>query len=302
MSIFNAKEIKKDFPIFNRKIHGSKNLIYFDNAATTQRPQPVIESITNFYTNYNANVHRAVHTLSYEATVKYENAHKKVAKFINAKSYREIIFTRSTTEALNLLAYSLGLWQLKEGEEILLSLMEHHSNLVPWQQIARLKNLKLKFIPVDNKGELVLTNLEKLITKKTKIVSITGASNVLGTINPVKEIFALAKENNCLTILDAAQLLPHCKVNVQDLNCDFLVASGHKLLAPFGIGFLYGKKELLENLHPFLFGGDMIETVTTENATWNELPWKFEAGTPNVSGGIALGTAIDYLNNLLLTK
>lgn len=298
MLIFKAQEIKKDFPIFAKKIHNTKNLIYFDNAATTQRPKQVIEALNNFYSNYNANVHRAVYTLSYQATVAYENAHKKVAKFINAESYREIIFTRSTTESLNLLAYSLGLWKLKEGDEILISLMEHHSNIVPWQQIAKLKNLKLKFIPVDNKGEFILDDLEKLITEKTKIVSITGASNVLGTINPVKKIFTLAKKNNCLTILDAAQLVPHIKVDVQDLNCDFLVASGHKLLAPFGIGFLYGKRNLLEEMQPFLSGGDMITKVTLEGASWNELPWKFEAGTPNVGGGIALGEALDYLTNL----
>lgn len=291
------ENIRNDFPIFNRLVNGRK-LIYFDNAATTQRPVQVIQAIRDYYENKNANIHRAVHTLSYEATVLYENAHKKVARFINAKNMREIVFTRNATEAINLVAHAWGLWNLHEGDEVIVSLMEHHSNIVPWQMLKKLRGIKLRFIPVDDSGELLIDEYRNMLNERTKLVAITHCSNVLGTINPVKEIVRTAKEAGAITLVDAAQSAPHIPVDVQDIGCDFLVASGHKMLGPTGTGFLYGREELLEKMEPFNYGGDMIEKVTTEGATWNELPWKYEAGTPNISGGIGLGAAVDYLTDL----
>ncbi|GBD38889.1 putative cysteine desulfurase [bacterium HR37] len=290
-------EIRKDFPIFERKIRG-KPLIYLDNAATTQKPRSVIESEKRFYEEINANIHRAVYTLSYEATVLYEEAHKKVADFIGAKSWREIVFTRNATESINLVAYGWGLRRLKEGDEVLLTIMEHHSNIVPWQMLRDLKGITLRFLDVDSEGRLDLDKLPNLLSEKTKLVSIIHASNVLGVINPVKYIINEAKKVGALVLVDAAQSIPHIPIDVGDLGCDFLVASGHKMLGPTGIGFLYGRSELLDSMDPFLYGGDMIETVTLDKATWNELPWKFEAGTPNIAGGIGLGVAIDYLNKI----
>jgi len=289
--------IKDDFPIFRRRVNG-KELIYFDNAATTQRPLQVISRIRDYYENMNANIHRAVHTLSYEATVLYEEAHKKVAKFINARSMREIVFTRNATEAINLVAYGWGLWTLKEGDEVIISIMEHHSNIVPWQMLRRLKGIRLNYIPVDDNGDLRLDEYRRMLNGRTKLVAITHCSNVLGTINPVKEMVSMAKEFGAITLVDAAQSVPHIPVDVQEIQCDFLVASGHKMLGPTGTGFLYGKEDLLTQMEPFNYGGDMIDRVTMENATWNELPWKYEAGTPNISGGIGLGAAIDYLLDL----
>lgn len=289
--------IKKDFPIFERSIRG-KPLIYFDNAATTQRPRQVIESIKEFYSNHNANIHRAVHLLSYEATQMYEEAHKKTALFIGAESWSEIVFTRNATEALNLIAYAWGLWNLKEGDEILLTLMEHHSNIVPWQMLKKLKNIKIKYVNVRKEGRIDLEDYKRKLTDNVKIVSLIHASNVLGSINPIKEMIKLAKEIGAIAVVDAAQSIPHILVNVKEIGCDFLVASGHKMLGPTGIGFLYGKRELLENMNPFLYGGDMIEKVSVDEATWNELPWKYEAGTPNIANGIGLSSAIDYLNNI----
>lgn len=297
MPVVLRKNIREDFPIFRRLVNG-KNLIYFDSAATSQRPIQVISAIRDYYENKNANIHRAVHTLSYEATVLYENAHKKVAKFINARSMREIIFTRNATEAINLIAHAWGLWNLHEGDEVILSLMEHHSNIVPWQMLARQRGIKLKFIPVADNGDLILDEYRNMLSQKTKLVGITHSSNVLGTINPVVEIIKEAKKFGALTLVDAAQSVPHISVDVQEIDCDFLVASGHKMLGPTGTGFLYGREELLEKMEPFNYGGDMIEKVTTEKATWNELPWKYEAGTPNISGGIGLGAAVDYLTEL----
>jgi cysteine desulfurase/selenocysteine lyase len=290
-------EIRKDFPIFERKIRG-KPLIYLDNAATTQKPRSVIESEKRFYEEINANIHRAVYTLSYEATVLYEEAHKKVADFIGAKSWREIVFTRNATESINLVAYGWGLRRLKEGDEVILTIMEHHSNIVPWQMLRDLKGITLRFLDVDSEGRLDLDKLHNLLSEKTKLVSIIHASNVLGVINPVKYIINEAKKVGALVLVDAAQSIPHIPIDVGDLGCDFLVASGHKMLGPTGIGFLYGRSELLDSMDPFLYGGDMIETVTLDKATWNELPWKFEAGTPNIAGGIGLGVAIDYLNKI----
>ncbi len=290
----DPRVLRRDFPIFTRTVH-EKPLIYLDNAATSQRPQVVIDAITDYYRRYNANVHRAVHTLSHEASVAYEEAHKKAARFVNARSWREIVFTRNATEAINLVAYAWGLYNLQPGDEVLVTIMEHHSNLVPWQMLRELKKIQLTFLDVTDEGRLNLAELPKLLTRRTKLVGIIYASNVLGTINPVGEIIEEAKRVGAVTVIDAAQAAPHIPIDVQALNCDFLAVSGHKMLGPTGIGFLYGRRELLEAMHPFLHGGDMISTVTTESVTFNDLPWKFEAGTPNIAGGIGLGAAIEYL-------
>ena len=290
----DPRVLRRDFPIFTRTVH-EKPLIYLDNAATSQRPQVVIDAITDYYRRYNANVHRAVHTLSHEASVAYEEAHKKAARFVNARSWREIVFTRNATEAINLVAYAWGLYNLQPGDEVLVTIMEHHSNLVPWQMLRELKKIQLTFLDVTDEGRLNLAELPKLLTRRTKLVGIIYASNVLGTINPVGEIIEEAKRVGAVTVIDAAQAAPHIPIDVQALNCDFLAVSGHKMLGPTGIGFLYGRRELLESMHPFLHGGDMISTVTTESVTFNDLPWKFEAGTPNIAGGIGLGAAIEYL-------
>jgi cysteine desulfurase/selenocysteine lyase len=297
----NAYEIRNDFPILERKIRG-KPLIYLDNAATTQKPISVIEAEKRFYEETNANIHRAVHTLSYESTVLYQDAHKKVADFMGAKSWREIVFTRNATESINLVAYGWGLHNLKEGDEVLITIMEHHSDIVPWQMLRNLKGIKLRFLDVDDEGRLKLDELPKLLSERTKLVGIIHASNVLGTVNPLEEIIKEANKVGALVLVDAAQSVPHFSIDVTRLGCDFLVASGHKMLAPTGTGFLYGRRELLEAMEPFLYGGDMIETVTVEKATWNELPWKYEAGTPNIAGAIGLGAAVDYLNRLGMEK
>ncbi len=294
---FDPDIIKKDFPVFERRVNG-KPLIYLDNAATTQKPASVIECIDNYYRNHNSNIHRGVHTLSYESTVMYEDAHKKVAKYIGADSWEEIIFTRNATESINLVAYGWGLHKLREGDEVLITIMEHHSNIVPWQMLRDVKGIKINILGVDENGDLDLSNLSKLLTEKTKLVSIIHASNVLGTINPVHQIAEQARRVGALVLIDAAQSVPHFPVDVQEIGCDFLVASGHKMLGPTGIGFLYGRRELLEDMEPFMYGGDMIEKVTFERSTWNVLPWKFEAGTPNIAGGIGLGAAVDYLQKV----
>ena len=298
---FNAYEIRNDFPILERKIRG-KPLIYLDNAATTQKPISVIEAEKRFYEETNANIHRAVHTLSYESTVLYQDSHKKVANFIGANSWREIIFTRNATESINLVAYGWGLHNLKEGDEVLITIMEHHSNIVPWQMVRNSRGIKLRFLDVDDTGRLKLDELPKLLSERTKLVGIIHASNVLGTVNPLEEIIKEAKKVGALVLVDAAQSVPHFPLDVNQIGCDFLVASGHKMLAPTGTGFLYGRRELLDQMEPFLYGGDMIETVTVEKATWNELPWKYEAGTPNIAGGIGLGAAVDYLRKLGMEK
>ncbi len=294
LKMFDPYEIRKDFPILERKIRG-KTLVYLDNAATTQKPRSVINALRNFYERTNANVHRAVHTLSYESSQLYEESHKKVAKFIGAKSWQEIVFTRNATEAINLVAYGWGLHNLKKGDEVLITIMEHHSNFVPWQMLRDLKGVDLKVLDIDENGKLRLDNLRELLSERTKIVSLVHVSNVLGYKNPVKLIVEEARKVGALILVDAAQSLPHIPVNVSELDCDFLVASGHKMLGPTGVGFLYGKRNLLEAMEPFNYGGDMIDKVTIEKTTWNELPWKFEAGTPNISGVIGLGAAVDYL-------
>ena len=294
MKLLSMNEINEEFPILNRKING-KRMVYLDSAATSQKPLQVIKAVDDYYRNYNANVHRGIYQLSVEATEAYESAHDEVASLINANP-EEIIFTRGTTESLNLVAYSLGN-KIKDGE-ILLSKMEHHSNLVPWQQLAKRNNLKLKFFNLTENGELDLSNINELINKNTKIVSLTQVSNVLGTINPVKEIAKIAHDSNALFVADSAQGVPHMEVNVKNLDVDFLAFSGHKMLAPTGIGALYGKKEILEEMDPFMFGGDMIREVKLNESTWNTLPWKFEAGTPNISGGIGFGAAVKYIKKI----
>src|SRR3989344_5717480 len=278
---------KQDFPILKN------GLIYLDNSSTSQKPTKVIQAVKEYYEQENANVHRGIYKLAQKATLQYEKAHEVVAKFIGAE-FEEVIFTKGTTEGLNLLAYSLGK-NLQPGDEIVLSEMEHHSNIVPWQQIAQEKGVVLKFIPITKDYRLDMDKAKELITKKAKIVSIVHMSNVLGTINPVKEIAAMAHQVGAVMIVDAAQSVPHMKVNVKELNCDFLVFSGHKMCAPTGIGVLYGRKELLKEMQPFLYGGDMIKEVSFTQASWNDLPWKFEAGTPNMAGGAGGMAAIEYL-------
>ncbi|HLG24063.1 MAG TPA: cysteine desulfurase [Candidatus Nanoarchaeia archaeon] len=292
----DIETIRKDFPILQRKIHG-KPLVYFDNAATSQKPRQVIEAIDFYYKNYNANIHRSIHQLGEEATAKFEEAHQKTADFINADSYQNIVFTKNTTESLNLVAYSLTAG-LKKDDEIVISQMEHHSNFVPWQQLAKQRGLKLKFIKINKNGELDNDSINQNITKKTRIVSLTHVSNVLGTINPIEKIINIAHENNALMVVDGAQAAPHMPVDVKKLDADFYAFSGHKMLGPTGIGVLYGKKELLEEMQPFLYGGEMIREVKFDDTKFNDLPWKFEAGTMNIAEGIGLGAAIDYLNKI----
>jgi len=292
--------VKQDFPIFKRRVYG-KPLIYLDNAATTQKPRQVIEAICEFYQNYNANVHRGVYRLSIEATEAFENARAKVAKFINAKD-SEIVFTKNATEALNLVAYSWGLSNLKEGDRILLTEMEHHSNIVPWQLIAKYTGAVVDYIPINEEGLLIDEEVDRLLDLRPKIVSITHASNVLGTINDVKEIVKKAHEVGAIAVVDAAQSVPHMQVNVKDLDCDFLAFSGHKALGPLGVGVLYGRRDLLKEMIPFLGGGDMISRVWLSGSEWNELPWKFEAGTSSVADVIGLGAAVDYLTSIGMSR
>ena len=287
-----ANKIKNDFPIFD-----SSDLIYLDNAATTQKPESVINAINAFYKETNANVHRAIYSIGNEATKRFEDARKKVSSFINAPSSKEVIFTSGATESLNLLASSL-VSNLKPGDEILLSEMEHHSNIVPWQIMAKKFNLIIRYLPIDQIGELDLNNSEDFFTKKTKIVSIAHVSNVLGTINPIKKLAGMAHSIGAIFIADGAQGAPHTKVDVKEFDCDFYVFSGHKMLGPTGVGILWGKTKLLEEMDPFMGGGEMIEDVSFEESTWNNIPYKFEAGTPNIAQAIGLGAAIDYLNTI----
>ena len=295
--ILDINKIREDFPILKREVNG-KPLVYFDNGATSQKPQVVIDAITNYYTNENSNIHRGIHTLSQEATNAYEEARKKVQQFVNAKYSHEIIFTKGTTDSINLVASSFGKKYLKKGDEIIVSTMEHHSNIVPWQMICEEKGAILKVIPINDKGELLLDEFKKLLSNKTKLVAITHVSNTLGTINPIKEIITKAHSFNIPVLIDGAQAVPHTKVNVQELDCDFYAFSGHKMFGPTGVGILYGKEAILNDLPPYQGGGDMIKTVTFEKTTYNELPHKFEAGTPNIVGGIGLGVAIDYMNSI----
>ena len=289
----NTEQIKKDFPLLE-----NKNITYLDSGATTQKPIQVIKAIEEFYHKYNANPHRGAYSLSVEATEQYENTRTKIAKFINAKHREEIIFSKNATESLNLIAYSYGLDNLKKDDEVVISIMEHHSNLVPWQKMTKQTGSKLNYMYINENYEITDEEIESKITDKTKIVGITHVSNVLGTINNVKKIIKYAHKKGAVVIVDASQSIPHMKIDVQDLAADFLVFSGHKMLAPLGIGVLYGKREILNKMTPFLMGGDMIEYVYEQDTTFAPLPNKFEAGTQNVEGVIGLGAAIDYIENL----
>lgn len=289
-------KVREDFPILKREIHGKK-LVYLDNAATSQRPVQVIKAIEEFYSQHNANIHRAVHTLSSESTELYEEARQKVRMFINAKFIEEIVFTRNTTEAINLVAYSLAN-TLKEGDEVVTTVMEHHSNMVPWQMLRDRFGITLKFARLTKDGHIDLDHLASLVSERTKLVAVNHVSNVLGVVNPVKTIINIAHDKGAMVLLDAAQSAPHLKIDVAAIDCDFMAFSSHKMLGPTGIGVLYAKKDILERMEPFLRGGDMISTVTTERPTWNKLPWRFEAGTSNFADGYAFGVALDYLNAL----
>ena len=289
---FSPTEIKKDFPIFS-----DSGLVYLDNAATTQKPQSVLDEVDSLYREANANVHRALYALGGEATERFENSRKKVAKYIGANSEKEIVFTSGTTESINLLARSIGN-TLKPGDEILISEMEHHSNIVPWQMTAQRTGATLKYLSIKESGELDISNPEKYFTSNTKIISLTHMSNVLGTINPIKKLSAKAHQVGAIMIVDGAQGASHLPVDVKELGCDFYAFSGHKMLGPTGIGVLWGKTEHLEEMDPFMGGGEMINTVTMESSTWNDIPYKFEAGTPNFAQAVGLGAAIDYLQNI----
>jgi len=297
----NIKDIRSQFPILDQEVNG-KPLVYLDSSATSQKPLQVIEAIEKYYHEINSNVHRGVHTLGTRATDAYEGAREKVRKFINAKSTQEVIFTRGTTTSLNTVAASYAAANLKAGDEIVITYMEHHSNIIPWQQVARRTGAQLKYIPLQEDGTISLDDVRATITANTKIVSVMQVSNVLGVINPVKEIAQIAHDHGAIMVVDGAQSAPHMKIDVQDLDCDFLAFSGHKMCGPTGIGVLYGKKHLLENMEPIEFGGEMIDFVQLQESTWKELPWKFEAGTPIIAGAIGLGAAIDFLNEVGLDQ
>lgn len=297
MSKLDLHTIRTDFPILDQQVNGYP-LVYLDNAATSQKPIQVIDAVANYYRKDNANVHRGVHRLSQRATDAYEGAREKVRGFVNARSDKEIIFVRGATEAINLVAQSFVRPQIQAGDEILISHMEHHANIVPWQMLCEQTGAQLKVIPMTKVGELDLSNFDDLLTTKTKIMAIGHVSNALGTINPVKEMIVKAHAKNIPVLVDGAQAVPHMVVDVQDLDCDFYVFSGHKMFAPTGIGALFGKQELLEEMPPWQGGGDMILSVSFEHTQYNELPYKFEAGTPNISGAIGMGAAIDYMQNL----
>ena len=295
--MLDVLKVRKDFPVLSRQVYG-KPLVYLDNAATSQKPRQVIQALVEYYEGYNSNVHRGAHALSMEATERYEEARKKIARFIGAASSENIVFVRNATEAINLVACTWAKVNLCPKDEILVTEMEHHSNLVPWQQVAREKGATLRFIPVTPEGILDLSQLDYLLTERTRIVSFTQMSNVLGTITPVKELVKAARRVGAVTLVDGAQGVPHMPVNVRELGCDFMAISGHKMLGPTGIGVLYIRPEMMETMEPFLFGGEMVKEVSFDHATWNEGPLKFEAGTPNIADTIALGVAVDYLEDL----
>src|SRR6266536_292543 len=289
--------IRKQFPVLNREVKG-KPLVYFDNAATSQKPQSVIEALINYYTSYNANVHRGIHTLAEEATMAFESTRDAAQQFINAESREQIIFTRGTTEGINLVAYTWGRQNIKAGDEIIISSLEHHSNIVPWQILCEEKGAGLKIIPISDKGELLIDEYRNLLSPKTKLVSVAHASNALGTINPVKQIIEEAHKVGAVVLIDGAQSTVHLDIDVQEMDCDFFVFSSHKLYGPTGIGVLYGKKELLEAMPPFQGGGEMIKEVTFEKTTYNDLPYKYEAGTPNIADAIAFKAALDFVKQI----
>lgn len=294
---FNVNQIRDDFPILKQMVNGNP-LVYLDNGATSQKPQSVIDAIVNYYTTTNSNVHRGVHTMSQQATDGYEGARTKIRQFINARDDKEIIYTRNTTEGINLVAYSYGRQNVGPGDDIIVSNMEHHSNIVPWQMLCEEKGANLRVVPIDDSGELLMDEYEKMLSPHTKLVSITHVSNALGTILPTAQIVDMAHAHGTPVLLDGAQAVPHMPVDMQELDCDFYVFSGHKLFGPTGIGILYGKAEYLEAMSPFLGGGEMIKSVTFEKTIYNDLPYKFEGGTPDIAGAIGLGAAIDYVNNL----
>ncbi|WYQ41285.1 cysteine desulfurase [Bacillus sp. FSL W7-1321] len=293
----NAKEIKKLFPILDQQVNGN-SLVYLDSAATSQKPIQVIEKLDDYYRRYNSNVHRGVHTLGTLATDEYEGAREKVRAFLNAQDTAEIVFTRGTTTAINLVAQSYGNDHVGEGDEIVITPMEHHSNIIPWQQLAKRKGAVLKYIPLQEDGTIALADVEKTITERTKIVSVVYVSNVLGTVNPIAEMAKVAHKHGAVMVVDGAQAAPHVHVDVQQLDCDFFAFSAHKMCGPTGIGALYGKKALLEAMEPIEFGGEMIDFVGLQDSTWKELPWKFEGGTPIIAGAIGFGAAIDFVTDL----
>ncbi|WP_188206601.1 cysteine desulfurase [Alkalibacillus aidingensis] len=299
--MFNLDEVRAKFPILDQEVNGH-TLVYLDSAATSQKPQSVIDIVNDYYNRYNSNVHRGVHTLGTYATEGYEGAREKVKNFINASSTMEVIFTRGTTTALNKVAHSYARANLSEGDEIVLTKMEHHSNIIPWQQAAHATGAKLRYIPLQDDGTITLEDVREAVTSKTKIVAMTHVSNVLGTINPIKEVAKIAHENGAVIVVDGAQSVPHMKVDVQDLDVDFFAFSAHKMCGPTGVGVLYGKQELLEEMEPVEFGGEMIDFVNLYDSTWKELPWKFEGGTPIIAGAIGLGAAIDFLNEIGLDE
>lgn len=294
---FDVKKIREDFPILQQKIY-NRPLVYFDNAATTQRPQQVIDALTRTYTEYYGNIHRAAHFLADKATLAYEETREKVKNMINAETREQIIFTKGTTESINLAAFSFGEAFIQEGDEIIVSEMEHHSNIVPWQLLAGRKHAKVVVLPIDDAGRLMIEKLDELITSRTKLISVAHVSNVLGTINSVKKVAQIARSKGVKIMVDGAQAAPHLKIDVQDLGADLYAFSAHKMYGPNGVGVLYGKKELLEKMPPYQGGGEMISEVRFSGTTYNELPYKFEAGTPNISGVITFGAAIDYLENI----
>ena len=295
--MLDANKIRDDFPVLSRQVNGNP-LVYLDNAATSQKPRSVIQTLVDYYEGYNSNVHRGIHTLSVEATDRFEEARQKVADFIKAETSESIIWTRNTTEAINLVANTWGMANIKEGDEIVLTQMEHHSNLVPWQKVANEKGASLRFLPLADDGSLDLGDVDSIINPRTRLVSVVHMSNSLGTINPVKQLAARARAVGASVLVDGAQSVPHLPMDVNEIDCDFLAFSGHKMLAPMGVGVLYVKRDVLEQMEPFLRGGEMVLEVWYDRATWNELPLRFEAGTPNVGDAIALGAAVDYLQTL----
>lgn len=298
MPVFDVKNIRKDFPILSRKNLNGKPLIYFDNAATTQKPAIVIETIKNYYENINSNVHRGVHFLSEEATTKFEEAREEIRSFINADSVEEIIFVRGTTEAINLVATSFCRGRIKENDEIIISFLEHHSNIVPWQLLCECTGAVLKVIPIDSNGDLIFDEFEKLLNERTKFIALNHISNAIGTVNPIEEIIKTAHKQNIPVLIDGAQSIQHKKIDVKKLDCDFFAFSGHKVYGPTGIGILYGKKEILDEMPPYQGGGEMISSVSFEKTDYNVLPYKFEAGTPNIAGAIGLASAVKYINRI----
>ena len=294
---FDVDSLREQFPILRQTLNG-KPLVYFDNAATTQKPLSVINAITEYYETINSNVHRGIHTLSEKATEAYENSREKVRNFVNAKNSNEIVFVKGTTDGINLAASSFGNMVIGAGDEVIVSQMEHHSNMVPWQNLCSQKGAELKYIPVNDAGELLIDEFKQMINEKTKLISVVYISNTLGTINPVKQIIEIAHSQNIPVLIDAAQAAPHLKIDVQDLDCDFLAFSGHKIYGPTGMGILYGKEKHLEAMPPYQYGGEMIKSVSYDKTEFNVLPYKFEAGTPNISGAIAQGAAIDFIETL----